>query len=525
MRGPRCKFMLCSEVAGWVRSAAHTLVLLAVLSCAGIPSLAPAANLTLAWDASTDPTVTGYHLYYGGMTGNYTNMVDAASATSVTVSNLLPGVTYYFAATSYNLAGLESGYSAELGYTVPANVPPTLDPISDVTVQENSGLVAVNLTGITSGSGSQTQPLVVSAFSSNTGLLPNPTVNYTSPNSTGTLLLNPTTNSFGVAVVTVMVDNGGTVSNTIIRTFGFTVNATVQAPAPLTNTIITPGSYFKFVLTAPFTNHDKFAFSLASGSPAGASIVTAKKGGTSLVWVPSDAQASSTNLITIVITDTSNPALSTNETVLVIVSDFLGLGAGSASVQAGQSASIPIYLNSSDGVTNATFTVGWPGSRFPNPSLRIAGSGVGSTSLENQVSNLVITVSAQAGQVLQGSNVLVNLNFQTITNQPSAFVKLPVTISSAQKPNGEAYVDLFPQAGSVTVVNNAPLLQINSISGASLSMTIYAKTGAKCQLQSATNTVEPLTWQALLTYTQTNVAQTFNLNAPGASSVYRLLQQ
>ncbi len=80
-------------------------------------------------------------------------------------------------------------------------------------------------------------------------------------------------------------------------------------------------------------------------------------------------------------------------------------------------------------------------------------------------------------------------------------------------------------AGSVTVVNNAPLLQINGISGSSLSMTIYAKTGAKCQLQSATNTVKPLTWQALLIYTQTNIAETFILKAPNASSVYRLLQQ
>ena len=45
----------------------------------------------------------------------------------------------------------------------------------------------------------------------NPSLIPNPTVNYTSPNPTGSLTFTPATNSFGTATLTVVVkDNGGT---------------------------------------------------------------------------------------------------------------------------------------------------------------------------------------------------------------------------------------------------------------------------------------------------------------------------
>jgi hypothetical protein len=56
-------------------------------------------NLTLAWDPSTTPGVT-YKVYYGPSSATYANSVFAGTATNVTVSNLVDGVTYYFAATA-----------------------------------------------------------------------------------------------------------------------------------------------------------------------------------------------------------------------------------------------------------------------------------------------------------------------------------------------------------------------------------------------------------------------------------------
>jgi len=76
-------------------------------------------RVTLAWDPSPDLSVVGYNAYYGVASRTYTNMVDTGNATTVTISDLIEGTTYYFAATAYNILGTESVFSDELSYTVP----------------------------------------------------------------------------------------------------------------------------------------------------------------------------------------------------------------------------------------------------------------------------------------------------------------------------------------------------------------------------------------------------------------------
>ena len=62
----------------------------------------------------------------------------------------------------------------------PVNDQPTLTAIADpAAIPEDSGLQTVNLAGISAGGG-ESQTLTVTATSDNTGLIPNPTVNYTS---------------------------------------------------------------------------------------------------------------------------------------------------------------------------------------------------------------------------------------------------------------------------------------------------------------------------------------------------------
>jgi hypothetical protein len=185
-----------------------------------------AGTVTLAWDRSTDPTAAGYNVYYGAASRTYTNVVNATTNTSLSIPGLVAGATYYFAATTYNLAGLESDYSTEVFYTVPSpviNVPPTLNQPANLTVNENSGPQTVTLTGISSGSPTENQTLSISALSSNTRIIPAPAVNYTNPNAAAVLTLAPVGGSYGSATITVMVDDGGAVSNTVIRSFTVTV--------------------------------------------------------------------------------------------------------------------------------------------------------------------------------------------------------------------------------------------------------------------------------------------------------------
>src|SRR5512138_106512 len=85
------------------------------LACT-IASLAAAPSprsVTLAWSPSEGATVAGYRVYQGAGSGNYTNVIDVGDSTSATLSDLVPGTTYYFAASAYDVVGLESPLSAE----------------------------------------------------------------------------------------------------------------------------------------------------------------------------------------------------------------------------------------------------------------------------------------------------------------------------------------------------------------------------------------------------------------------------
>jgi hypothetical protein len=58
-------------------------------------------------------------VYYGTESGNYTTCMDVGTNLTFTITNLQPGLTYYFAITDYNAQGLESAPTAEVSYLVP----------------------------------------------------------------------------------------------------------------------------------------------------------------------------------------------------------------------------------------------------------------------------------------------------------------------------------------------------------------------------------------------------------------------
>ncbi len=80
-----------------------------------------AVHVTLAWDANSEPDVSGYKVYYGEQSQSYTDCVDVGNFTSCVISGLTPGQTYYFTATAYDIHGNESSYAEELDYQMPAN--------------------------------------------------------------------------------------------------------------------------------------------------------------------------------------------------------------------------------------------------------------------------------------------------------------------------------------------------------------------------------------------------------------------
>ena len=104
----------------------------------------------------------------------------------------------------------------------------------------------IQLSGISPGLGDPTSQVVtITATSNNPSVIPNPTVNYTNPNSSGTLSFTPAPFATGTATISVtLMDNGGTLSgghDTTIVSFTVTVGLVNQAPtiSPINNVTVT----------------------------------------------------------------------------------------------------------------------------------------------------------------------------------------------------------------------------------------------------------------------------------------------
>jgi chitinase len=104
-----------------------------------------ASSLSLQWDAESDPSVTGYKVYYQEDSSSQPFQglapIDVNNQTTATISGLDPAHAYYFAVTAYNASGVESSYSNIAN--IPEMTPPTVSlgsPASNTTV---SGTVSV----------------------------------------------------------------------------------------------------------------------------------------------------------------------------------------------------------------------------------------------------------------------------------------------------------------------------------------------------------------------------------------------
>jgi hypothetical protein len=90
-----------------------SILLLALL----ISEWARAGQVTLSWDANTEPDLAGYKIHYGTSSRSYSVHIDVQNVRSYTVTGLTDGQTYYFASTAYNASGDESAYSNEVSYS------------------------------------------------------------------------------------------------------------------------------------------------------------------------------------------------------------------------------------------------------------------------------------------------------------------------------------------------------------------------------------------------------------------------
>jgi hypothetical protein len=127
-------------------------LLFVVLIFLAAQSEAFASTITLHWGADTDPTITGYKVYYqadsstqpfqGTGATQGAAPIDVKNLTTATITGLDPSHAYYFAVTAYNASGIESPYSNIA--SIPELVPPTVSISSPANSTKVSGTVSVN---------------------------------------------------------------------------------------------------------------------------------------------------------------------------------------------------------------------------------------------------------------------------------------------------------------------------------------------------------------------------------------------
>jgi fibronectin type 3 domain-containing protein len=97
-------------------------LLIVIAGCGGGGGGGAGPAVTLAWAHSPSEAVHGYRIYYGTSAGRYLQSrgtgINASYTDHFVVAGLTPGVTYYFAVTTYGTAGLESAFSNEVSILV-----------------------------------------------------------------------------------------------------------------------------------------------------------------------------------------------------------------------------------------------------------------------------------------------------------------------------------------------------------------------------------------------------------------------
>ena len=216
-----------------------------------LPTISDIPNRSVNEDTSTGPiafTVGDVETVDGSLTLSAsssnpvlvpTNSISFGGSGSSRTVTVLPALKQFgVAIITVTVRDADGGTASDsFALTVnPVNDPPTLNPIGNVVTNEDSGIVVVNLTGISGGPPNEPQAVSITVSNSNPTLLSSVTVSYSTNSPTVAALgFTPALNSNGVATITVTVNDNTPSNNLIVRSF--TVTITPENDAPFLSTL------------------------------------------------------------------------------------------------------------------------------------------------------------------------------------------------------------------------------------------------------------------------------------------------
>jgi hypothetical protein len=377
--------------------------------------LAQGQSVTFGWEADPDPGIAGYNIYYGTASQAYTNKVSFGNVTTATVSGLSPVVTYYFAASTYDVLNQESALSPEIVYTVPEVI-------------------------------SQSPP----------------------------------------AITTISI------SNSIVtgQRLGFFINATGTGP---------------------------LTFTLAPGAPSGAWI-NATNG--FFHWSPGIYQASTTDAISVIVTD-GGTGLSSTQSFSVVIQDNVSLFPGTVIVATNSIGSLPVSVFASTPVTNLMFTMTYPSGQLTNLSFSSVNPSVGLASISpGAPGQALISIAATSGQSLTGLQSLGSIGFTSRNDSKTSIAYVQIVANGALKTDGTTVSQELGGLGRVTIVGQDAMLEGQSTNGVR-NLVLYAPVGVGYVIQSCNSPGASSAWaDTAASVTMNGLSQNFQFLEDGSSAAF-----
>ena len=263
-------------------------------------------------------------------------------------------------------------------------------------------------------------------------------------------------------------------------------------------------------------------YTLVSGAPPNLHI---DPNSGKLYWKPTIASGGTTNPVTVQVSD--NFGLYSQQTVNIGVSNAAQIDFSPVVVGLGNTASVHVTLTCTTPVTNVTFVLDAPSNRVSNLTLTDLIPGVATiTQTPAGAAHSTVTIKALAGQTLNGSQAVAQLNYTTLTGLPSTFAANVASSVVATQPGGVPVPDTFGCNGDVVLVGTQPLVRPVPQSNGVPNLALYGTAGKSFQIQSSVNPFSGSGWSAFLTSGTlgTNLTQVFtNVPASSTPKYYRVL--
>lgn len=261
-------------------------------------------------------------------------------------------------------------------------------------------------------------------------------------------------------------------------------------------------------------------YALEPGVPAAARI-HATNG--LFLWKPIRADANTTNVISIRVSDNDTPPASVTQAFTITVRDYVEITAGAAVTGTGNRTNVFLQLACSAPLTNIGFKILFPAERLGEIDLEnLLPASATTTADTSQAGEVVLTFAALPGQQLAGTQDLARLHFTVTAGQSSAFIPLQVSEVAAVRAQEGLAPTLLSNHGRVVAVGAQPLVELHSSTNAR-TLTLFGHTGVSYAVEHSTNVSSG--WSDWSTITPENLIGTADVSGDSGNLIFYRARQ